>query len=178
MLRFKILQPSTYTVQLSSYFWDFKVDSPPKKKDSIISNHHVQNWTGDNLQSLILQPRILCGKWLSCNEWVLHTSSEILIQVEMSFLEKNDSSQYCWDKCHLNTRREGKTDRGREKNAIVQAMVSNATALLDNLSSVKKWGSAQISGIASFTLCMLVIAWSAPSHFTELPTWKIQYIIA
>jgi hypothetical protein len=27
-------------------------------------------------------------------------------------------------------------------------------------------------------LCMLVIAWSAPSHFTELPTWKIQYIIA
>jgi len=36
------------------------------------------------------------------------------------------------------TRREGKTDRGREKNAIVHAMVSNATALLDNLSSVKK----------------------------------------
>jgi hypothetical protein len=36
-----------------------------------------------------LQPRRLSGKWLSYNEWVLHTSSEILIQVEMSFMEKN-----------------------------------------------------------------------------------------
>ncbi len=37
MLRFKILQQSTYTAQLSSYFWDFKVNSPKKKKIQLLA---------------------------------------------------------------------------------------------------------------------------------------------